>query len=47
MKLLKRTSQAAQHDNTAFAQRLDSIASRSKAGTALYDYREDPSSGSE
>lgn len=47
MKLLKRTSPAAQHDNLAFAQRLDSIASRSKAGTALYDYREDLPSGIE
>ena len=47
MKLLKRSSQAAQHDDTAFAQRLDSIASRSKAGTALYDYRQDLPSSSE
>ena len=46
MKLLKRASQP-QHDDTAYAQRLDSIASRHKAGTLLYDHREDDSSESE
>jgi len=44
MKLMKRTSQSAQLEDTAFAQRLDSIANRHKVGTALYDHRPDPGS---
>ena len=47
MKLLKRASRAEQLEDTAYAQRLDSIASRHKAGTVLYDSREDLPSGSE
>ena len=47
MKLLKRASQAEQLEDTAYAQRLDSIAGRHKAGTLLYDQREDVSSDSE
>lgn len=47
MKLLKRENQAERPEDTAYAQRLDSIASRHKAGTLLYDHREEDSSDSE
>ena len=44
MKILKRASQAAQLEDTAYAQRLETIASRHKTGTLLYDNRPDPGS---
>ena len=47
MKILKRATQAAHLEDTAYAQRLDSIASRHKTGTLLYDYRKEDSAGAE
>ena len=45
MKLLRKMGDDAQDSESAFAQRLEAIASRSKVGTALYDSKDDePSS---
>ena len=47
MKLLKKPIEEAQPGETAFAQRLGSITTRHKIGTALYDSAQDAPSNRE